>query len=246
MLIRFLFLTFGFAFALRTIKNQTSMKSLSEATSKNITTSLILYFWLMTILSPWMTVPVLGILLFVPNLAALRLEWILNLILKRLFREKVIQFFDELVLQMMTGKSFRDSFLLLTSNSRDFFQIKMREILHCPIDLKSHPDSLRSELLEMAELVQSVEKSPHKALDRIQNFRRQLKWKQSFRKKSRQATIQIRAQASILSCLYLLLLIYTIIVQETWSVPLHTLSISLFLIGLSLLFILGRNPKWKT
>lgn len=246
MLIRFLVLSFGFAFALRTIKIQIATKPLSEAISTKIIYFSIFYFWAMTILSPWIPVPVLGILLFVPNLAAHRLNWILNRILKHQFRKKLIQFFDELLLLMTTGKSFRDSFLILTSDSHDFFQLKMRELFQCPHDPENQQVTHAREIHEIIELVQVVERAPHKAVERIQNFRRLLKWRHSFRKKSKQATIQVRAQALVLTLLYVALLLFTFLNDRARNPLLVLTSIVLFVSGLILIFILGRQTKWKT
>lgn len=246
MLFRFLVLSFGFMFALRIIQFQILRKPLSEAISKKMVRLQILFFWMLTILSPWISVPVLCFLLFVPNLAAHRLDQILNLILRHQFRQKLIQFVDELILLMMTGKSFRDSFLQITTESQTFFSMKMRELILTNNFPGQTRTAINSDLQTVAEFVHSIDKNPHKALDKLRAFRRQLHWSILFKKKSRQATVQIRAQATILSALYggLLFFVFNEHGMKVNSVIFP--SLFLYFSGLITLFLIGRRQKWKT
>ena len=246
MLFQFLVLSFGFVFTHRTIVFQIKRKPLSEAISRDVSRFLIFYFWFLTLLSPWMSVPLLLILLFVPNLAAVRLNWILNIILKRRFRFTLLQFVDEMILLMMTGKSFRDSFLQLTEDSNDFFHLKMREILLAPPSVGTSTPLASSDFHQLSQLVQVIEKNPHKAIDRLRSFRRQLHWDLLFKRKSKQATAQIRAQALILSILYIGLFVFVFQSQGGQMGNLLMSSLCLYLTGLLSLFILGRQHPWKT
>ena len=246
MLIRFIILCFGFLFTYRIINFQINRRTLSEAISIKIGKIQILYFWFLTVLSPWIQVPILILFIFVPSLAATRLESILNFILRHQFQQNLLNFIDELILLMMTGKSFRDSFFNLTSNPKHFFQFKMRELFVVGNIKTETMNSKYKELVQISNLVQSIEKNPHKAIDKLRAFRRQIHWCQLFKRKSKQATIQMRAQAMILSILYFGLLIYVTRNQNASIISLILVSLFLFLCGLISLFLLGRRQKWKT
>lgn len=246
MVVQFLVLSFGFMFTHRMIEFQMSRKPLPEAISKKIIRTQILFFWVLTILSPWIPVVFLFFFAVVPNLAATRLDWILNFILRQKFKQNLLSFVDELILLMMTGKSFRDSFLQITANSNDFFHAKLREVLVVSQNPRHSSTLKQRDLLIVVELVQSIDQTPHKALDKLRSFQRQLRWGLSFKKKTQQATIQIRAQAGILSILYLLLLAFTVLNQEESTFNVILPSSILFIVGLILIFFLGRRQKWKT
>jgi hypothetical protein len=246
MLVRFMILSFGFVFAHRMIEFQINRKPLSEATSKKVAQFQILFFWLATILSPWIPVLFLVFFIFVPNLAAARLDWILNFVLRQKFQQNLLSFIDEIILLMMTGKSFRDSFLYLTANPKDFFQFKMRELLIAGSFQDKTRFTKRNEMIQITELVQAIEKNPHKSIDRLRAFRRQLHWVQSFERKSKQATTQIRAQALVLTLLYCGLLGFVMKNSNASTTPIIFPSVFLFLLGLVALYLLSRRTKWKT
>lgn len=246
MLVRFVILSFGFLFVHRMIKFQLNTKPLSEAHSKMIAKGQIIYLWLLTVLSPWMTPPFLIFFIFVPNLVTARLEWILNFILRHKFQQKLLGFVEELILLMMTGRSFRDAYLSLTRNSINFFEGKMYELL-----IVGHLQGRSGlpkykEFVKITELIQAIDKSPHQAIDKLRAFRRQLHWKVTFQRKARQATAQIRAQAIILSTLYLGLLLFVVHDNDILPSTIISISTSLFLLGLIVLIFLGRQNKWKT
>lgn len=246
MLLRFLVLSFGFAFTHRMIEFQITRKPLSEAVSAKIAKIQILFFWILTVLSPWIPVLVLVLLLFVPNLAATRLDWIFNFILRHQFRLNLLKFVDEIILLMMTGKSFRDSYLQLTANAKDFFHIKMRELL-LVANFQSDSHLARTpEVQQIAHLVQVIEKNPHKAIEKLRALRRQLHWSLLFRRKAKLATVQIRAQAIVLSLLYVGLLIFVLRNQGLQAHSVVLPSMILFFSGLLTLLLIGRKQKWKT
>jgi hypothetical protein len=228
------------------IEFQINRKPLSEATSKKVAQFQILFFWLATILSPWIPVLFLVFFIFVPNLAAARLDWILNFVLRQKFQQNLLSFIDEIILLMMTGKSFRDSFLYLTANPKDFFQFKMRELLIAGSFQDKTRFTKRNEMIQITELVQAIEKNPHKSIDRLRAFRRQLHWVQSFERKSKQATTQIRAQALVLTLLYCGLLGFVMKNSNASTTPIIFPSVFLFLLGLVALYLLSRRTKWKT
>jgi hypothetical protein len=151
---------------------QINRKPLSEAISTKIVKTQILFFWFLTILSPWIPVPFLIFFLIVPNLAAARLDWILNIILRHQFQQNLLNFIDEVILLMMTGKSFRDAFLHLTGSSQHFFHVKLREVFVVGNFQTQFNNSKHKELTQIAELVQAIEKNPHKSIDRLRAFRR--------------------------------------------------------------------------
>jgi Flp pilus assembly protein TadB len=166
--------------------------------------------------------------------------------LRQKFQQNLLSFIDEIILLMMTGKSFRDSFLYLTANPKDFFQFKMRELLIAGSFQDKTRFTKRNEMIQITELVQAIEKNPHKSIDRLRAFRRQLHWVQSFERKSKQATTQIRAQALVLTLLYCGLLGFVMKNSNASTTPIIFPSVFLFLLGLVALYLLSRRTKWKT
>lgn len=246
MLFDFLVLSFGFLFTYRMVEFQINRKPLSEALSRKIAQLQILYFWFLTILSPWTPTLVLLLLLLVPNLVIFRIDWILNFILRHQFEQYLLSFFDEIILLMMSGQSFRDSFHHLTRNSTEYFHIKLRELFVAGHYQSPASNFKQRELIPLAELFHFIEKNPHKAIDKLKAFRRQLNWSLSFKRKAKQATVQIRAQALVLSLLYLGLLIFVIRNYGSQARSVIGPSLFLFFLGLLCTFLIGRRKKWKT
>lgn len=264
MLIQFLLLGFGLIFVNRTIKIQTNRKPLAVAILLRIKKTQITFFLLLTILSTCLPPSIILILILIPAFLIFHIDKWINFILRQNFQQMWVQFLDELILLMMTGRSFRDSFLFITAHSQNIFHLKLREILfrsdfsensnpHQHLsNKKSKKLSLNSIQLHLVyELVQSIEKNPHKAIEKLKAHRRQVHWNIKFKNKSKQMTLLMRTQALILSLLYIGLLFFVLNQRKhshislTQSSPL-LLSLSLFCLGITLIAIIGRKKSWKT
>jgi len=263
MIIQFLILGIGLLFANRTLKNKINRKPLAEAILHRLKKRQTTIFLILTILSTCLHPLIILFLIFILIFSIHHIDKWINFVLRQNFQQLWAQFLDELILLMMTGRSFRDAFLFLTTNSQNIFYLKLREILFrsdfskngftqsSVLNKNTSFFSKKTNVAIIYELVQSIEKNPHKAIEKLKAHRRQVRWILSFRKKSKQITLQLRTQALILSLLYIGLLIFVLNHQMnskiTFSIysPL-VISIGLFIFGILLLFIIGRKKSWKT
>lgn len=256
MFVFFLMMSFGFLFVHRTTIQQLNRKTLPEAICKLNLKMQYSLFWLITLLSPWTPVLISLFLIFFQIIITSRLELVLNIILRQRFKENMLKFLDELILMMMTGKSFRDSFNLITQNSNNYFYLKLKSLLSFNVfnsltDSKNENinknESLKTkELKNFCDLVQMIESNPHKAIEKIKSYRKELQIILNFEKKLRQSTIQIRTQAMVLTFLYLTLLIFTYKMKGSIHFTHLIPSLILFLSGHLCILFLGRKRKWKT
>lgn len=264
MLIQFLLLGFGLIFVNRTIKIQINRKPLAGAILKRLKKTQFTFFLLLTILSTCLSPSLIVILILIPVFLIFHIDKWINFILRQNFQQMWAQFLDELILLMMTGRSFRDAFLFITAHSQNIFHLKLREILFRSdfsenlnpqqylSNKKSKKLSLNSTQLHFVyELVQSIEKNPHKAIEKLKSHRRQVHWNIKFKNKSKQITLLMRTQALILSLLYIGVLLFVLNHRNhsqfslTHNSPLF-LSLSLFCLGITLIVIIGRKKSWKT
>lgn len=271
MLIQFLLLGFGFMIVNRTIKNQINRKTLSEANLQRIKKAHTTFFGLLTILSPWLPPTFVALSIIFLQFLISRAEKIINFILRHNFQQEWLQTLDELILMMMIGRSFRDSFLQITSHHKNPLIIQLREallisgwqrnlkpsshsknnFLLSSINSISSSRSLSTSLRFVDQLVQSIENNPHKAIDKLKSHRQQLHWEIQFKKKSQQITLLMRIQATTLCLLYIGLLAF-MLTQESSSQLIilknSTLmgSLTLFLLGILHLIYIGRKKSWKT
>jgi hypothetical protein len=177
------------------------------------------------------------------------MELLFNLYLKHKFETELIRLIDEIILTMSTGHSFRDAFVTICQQHNSYFTKKIIEIhKSSQINAVSNIKNWQNEpkFLDLWHFFQSIEQNSNKQLEKLRAFRRQLYWKQSFRRKSMQATSQVKAQALILSILYIALLIYVLKTTNGNIVRWVFISLILFLTGLLSLHLLGKRKTWKT
>lgn len=220
---------------------------MTEATLRSITKNVILLSWLLTFLFPWIPVLILLLLVSIQSFVFFRLQSVLHFILRRQFRKIIPTFIDDLILLMLTGRSFRDAFLSLTHDPTSITHIQLREILTASeAGVSGRGDPELGEVNQLLNLAESIAKSPHRGIDKLKLFRHKIQWSTQFQRKSAQVTGVIRAQAILLTLLYIGLITLMGFRSEPFPFHLLTPSAFLFLCGLSLLFYFGRQPRWKT
>lgn len=97
------------------------------------------------------------------------------------------------------------------------------------------------------EEMKYILRSNHQIADQLHSFREGLRIRHNLRRKSRQVTQQIRAQA-LVSILIFITLLYVSLTQFNLLQHLDVLflSLTLFILGFFLIFKLGGKIKWKT
>ena len=165
---------------------------------------------------------------------------------KKHLKKHLIHVFDELVLLLQSGKSFRSAFLESLQNQSGWVKIQLNEIysfLTTQQEIQSISDPFIRELT--VQLIY-IDRTKNKTVEQVRSLRNQLKLIEDFKRKSSQVSLQIKSQATVTSIMFVLLLIYMgnqFGFQKNWIIMLFASSV--FSIGLVSIFLIGRNLKWK-
>jgi Flp pilus assembly protein TadB len=163
------------------------------------------------------------------------------------FENNIVSFLDSIVIRLRSGHSLKDSVQELgqvyRGPSRFYFQEIASLLNFSSLPRKGSKDDLFEETLR--ELV-DIHKTTHKSVDKIKAFRRKIKTEQDFRRKSRQVTVQVRAQSAILGILFLGLLTYSIASYDFVVIQkMVFVSTGLFVLGLFLNLKIAKRFRWK-
>ncbi len=168
------------------------------------------------------------------------------------FVNETRDFYDELVFEVRSGNSLRSSLDRIIGGPQfGFYTREMvgvalknadRVVLSTWFSRSKHERMTNQRVVELRRLLQFS----GKILERLQFLRKIHQLEQKFRRKSRVATRQVRAQALIVVILYAGLLILQISTGFTrWNSPFVSLSAALLLLGLFVFFCLMRSFRWK-
>lgn len=163
------------------------------------------------------------------------------------FREQWIFYLERLLLRMRGGVSIRAAIEKLESEEEGFFRAKLAQI-RAAVVFSQHGEgrSIDPQLAVVVEELRQATQQPHQSIRRITNLRRKLAVEVGFRRKSGQATFQMRIQAGILAGLYLAMLCFVVFrdrtqIETTWLLG----SLALFAVGTLWLLRIGKRIKWK-
>lgn len=244
MLIQFLISVIGFMFAHRILANIVTEFALTQKifVLLHLCCVVILALALFFITSPITLWILIGILLITLKFFPTFLRFFL---LKRL-SQALIPFFDHVILALQAGKSFRQAMNSAIDAQAGWQRNQLRD-LYNSITTSEVQIVLRSALLKalQAELVE-IDRSQNRCVDQVKALRRQLKLVEDFRRRSGQATEQMKMQAIIVTALYVGLLFF-VIKQFGFKnhLPLISFSLFIFVAGLLWIFLIGRRMKWK-
>jgi Flp pilus assembly protein TadB len=162
------------------------------------------------------------------------------------FERNILSFLDSLIVRLRAGQSLKVSVQELGQNfkgpSRFYFQEIGSLLSFSAAERKPSKDRLFDETAR--ELI-DVHKTTHRSVEKLKAFRRKVKTEQEFRQKSRQMTLQVKAQSFILSLLFVTLVLYTMFSYDFIEIQ-KVLCVSLGLFGFGLVVsfrVLGRF-KW--
>lgn len=187
---------------------------------------------------------ILDVVLFLIPLMAFHLQEHLRRID---FRRNIVPILDSLIVQMRSGRTLRDSVQEIGHQHHGASAYYLGEVQSL-LDFQVHHrqkslDTFFEEIL--AELVE-IHNSTHKSVDKMKALRRKLKTEQDFRQKSSQVTLQIRAQAFILTIVFVALMIFSLASYDfAANRKFYLLSSLLFLAGIYLNFQIPRRFRWK-
>jgi hypothetical protein len=154
---------------------------------------------------------------------------------------------DQLILLLKSGKSTQASLKIVLSGFSSWQKLVFRQ-LESIFEIKSTD---RSNLFEVSSSffveLQIILRSSNQVVEQLKSFREGLRIRHNLRHKSRQVTQQIRAQAMISVFIFatLLYVSFTYLNLKD-SLEVVALSVLLFLIGFTLIFMIGGRIQWKT
>lgn len=161
-----------------------------------------------------------------------------------LFRRQFLFLLDSTIARMKMGNSFRSALNQgIESVDLKWVQDDLKELRDRIIyaqDIKSHQ---AKEFLFAFKTFKQADHDPQ-PLTRLHYIREAMKIEDLFIRKSRQALMQIRLQSSIMTILYLILFIFVLWHYGVKFLTLMLFSVFLFVIGSTLIFILGRKIRW--
>lgn len=171
---------------------------------------------------------------------------ILRILLNRRIRRTLIPYLDLVILNVQSGKSMRVSMAEAAEIQDGWIRNQLKEVhLYVFADEASPP--AKSALLKRFSIeLHRIARSQSKYFEQLKALRRELKMQEDFRRRSGQVSQQLKAQAIIVTALYLALLGF-VIVQFGFNENrnLIFLSAAIFKSGLFSMFMIGRRMKWK-
>lgn len=163
------------------------------------------------------------------------------------FQKNIINYLDSLIIRIRSGVSLKQAIQELGKLQKGSSRFYFNEIASAMEFRLETGHSIKDPLfLEVLLELQQVCCNSYKSVERLRGFRRKIKMRQDFRQKSRQAALQVRAQASILILIYLALLVFVLSSNDFPSVR-RTIFVSLclFIFGLLVSYRVSRGFKWK-
>jgi hypothetical protein len=164
---------------------------------------------------------------------------------ERKFRQDFVDFIDRVILQVRSGHNFRNSLEVSNTKTPDSSRIKVEKIIEA-VHFSQKVDTANDFVREIFEELSSVQRFPHKTLDRLCAYRRKIKIEDDFRRRSGRIVRQVRIQITFLLIMYCGVLFF--IVSRFGFLPnlkIILWSLGLFGLGIAGFFYLGVNKQWK-
>jgi len=153
---------------------------------------------------------------------------------------------DELIIQMKSGMSFRTSLKAISARQDWFLSFHLNLLQNAMTSGIYEQSCAPKELRESFYELFCCNSQSHNSISRLTALRHRLRVLSDFRRRSGQATVQIRAQALIMCGLYLATVVFMSrqfgFLQIADAV---LVSGVLFTIGSIWMMKIGRNQKWK-
>lgn len=171
--------------------------------------------------------------------------FVTKLIRERRFRQDFVDFMDRLILHVRSGQSFRNSLEVSNAKTPVPSRLKVEKIIEA-VYFSEKIETSSVFVREIFEELMSVQRFPHKTLDRLCAFRRKMKIEDDFRRKSGRIVRQVRIQITFLLFMYGSVMSF-VIVRFGFSENMKVILWSLVLFGMGLVgfFYLGVKKQWK-
>ncbi len=165
---------------------------------------------------------------------------------RRELREQLLFVVTSVLLHVRLGLAFRTAIVKTGDYIGGYAGAKIRN-LNDLLVTKAPIDQVDAVFAEFYSVLVECESEPHLSSERLSRFRQKLIVKENFRKKKAQALHQLRAQAAILTLIFIAVFAFVIFrfgYQE--QSRLLILSASLFSFGLLVTLSIGRKVRWTT
>lgn len=242
----FLFLIsyFGCVIKFRIVADTFARFNFSARTSNSILFSVLILdvIVIFTFYSPifqWCcSVLTVALLLIAPKLLELHLE--------RVLRRKILVFLDQILMSLQAGMSLRGAIQSIIDYEVGWEKIELTKAYSAML-LGAEKKHLRSQILtELFDELRLIDQKRAKTIEQIRSLRWRYEILENFRRKSGQVSQQTRIQSFVLTILYVALLLFSHRNFDlTKYIYLTVASVTLFLAGFALVFILGRKISWK-
>lgn len=152
---------------------------------------------------------------------------------------------DSIILEMRAGKSFRSATAKVACSLQDERLSELLKIWLASSQTQSSRGFDRSWWQTVQQELCAIDREAHQALSRMQQWRQRLKLQADFGRRFGQVVVQVRLQALVITVLYFAILLFNLF-RGAWNhnSELIMVSFSLFVMGLGLIFRLGRKVKW--
>ena len=166
---------------------------------------------------------------------------------EKIIQEQMIPILDSLIISMRSGNSLRSAIERYTENSKPAVQMVLKEFI-ISLQYKKNREMMANsgKIRLFFDELQGIDELAHKQVERLRSFKRRLMTERNFRRKSSQALMQVKAQAWIMTGMYLFLLMY--ICYEfgfSKNATLIFFASIIFITGLFLVLRMGRRYEWK-
>ncbi len=172
------------------------------------------------------------------------------------FRQALTEVLALVALKMKAGRSFRQAYNEVVSESDPRLRGKLSEIGRAVVFSQQDKAVVRTNsssiinsnhfVMDVIEELKVVDRQPHAASRRLSVFREKLRMEDDFRRRSGQILARIRAQSILMTGLYLALAIF-VALKFGWNKNerLFAMSLALFAAGSFWIWWGGRRMKWK-
>lgn len=246
MLFAFFVSIIGFAIGIRIVKRLIHENLFEKSEMTKIGTAYVSLMLLLLIFLP-RTYLTLWISIFAPLIALSLTLWLLMKRRSTKFRSTMSASLALIALKMKGGRSFRQAFSEITSESEPKMRAKLSEIGSVVVFSQQRSEVIRDSFIaEVIDELILVDRQPHAALKRLAIFREKLRLEDDFRRRSGQVLARIRAQSYVMTGLYIALAAFM-----SWRfgfihhLRIFIVSAALFTCGAVWMVKGGRRLKWK-
>lgn len=165
------------------------------------------------------------------------------------FRYGFPEFLTSVILQMKIGKSFRLSFqnslTTLPQYQKEILEKIYQNVAFWTQDNDKKLTTERSFSGFLMDELLKIDRSQHKTIEKIENFRGRLITANNFRRRSGRIRENIYIQVAIMGFFYVSAFAYTVMTASFSQVQdILVISAAMFIAGTLLAFWLGRKIKW--